>query len=97
MICYLCLMLMAAPQRRCWVTNDTVILTGFIILKFLLQAELMHPVYEFAETSPYFQTAWKADSVINRFARERGTAIFVFTDARIDLNARIAAELDRGD
>lgn len=48
---------------------------------------------ELAETSPYFHSAQKADSVTNRFAREQGTAIFVFTGAKIDINERIAAEL----
>lgn len=48
---------------------------------------------ELAETSPYFREARKADSVTNRFARERGTAIFVFTGARIDISRRIATEL----
>ncbi|MGV3763036.1 glycosyltransferase family 39 protein [Parapedobacter sp.] len=52
---------------------------------------------ELAETAPYFQMAIKADSVINPFARERGTTIFVFTDAKIDINKRISEELTEGD
>lgn len=52
---------------------------------------------ELAETAPYFHAARKADSVTNRFARERGTAIFVFTGAKIDINQRIAEELAEGD
>lgn len=54
-------------------------------------------VDELAETSPYFREARKADSVTSRFARERGTTIFVFTGARIDINERIAVELAGGD
>lgn len=52
---------------------------------------------ELAETAPYFQSAWMGDSVTNRFAREYGTTIFVFTEAKLDINKRIAAELTGGD
>ena len=52
---------------------------------------------EWVETAPFFQSATKADSVTNRFAREQGTVIFVFLGAEIDINKRIAAELARAD
>jgi hypothetical protein len=49
---------------------------------------------ELAKTSPYFETSKLADSIANRDAREYRTRIFVFTGAKIDINERIAKELD---
>ena len=48
---------------------------------------------EFKQTSPYFETAFLADSVTNRYAREYKTLIFVFENARVDVNARIKHEI----
>jgi hypothetical protein len=49
---------------------------------------------ELQETSPFFQKSILADSITNQYAREYGTGIFVFTDAKIDINERIKAEID---
>jgi hypothetical protein len=49
---------------------------------------------ELKETSPYFRTALVADSITNSFAREKGTTIFVFTGAKIDIRRRIQHEID---
>lgn len=49
---------------------------------------------ELAITSPYFETSTLADSITNRDAREFRTRIFVFIGAKIDINERIAKELD---
>lgn len=48
---------------------------------------------EMKETGPLFATGYAADSVGNRFAREWGTTVFIFRDARIDINGRIAKEI----
>jgi 4-amino-4-deoxy-L-arabinose transferase-like glycosyltransferase len=44
-------------------------------------------------TRPLFETGFAVDSVTNRYAREKGTTVFVFRDARIDINARIEEEI----
>lgn len=49
---------------------------------------------ELLETSPFFDTAYAAESVTNAFAREYGTQIFVFIDATIDINERIRQEME---
>ena len=49
---------------------------------------------ELKETGPYFRTALAADSITNPFARERGTTIFVFTGAKVDITRRIKHEID---
>jgi hypothetical protein len=49
---------------------------------------------EMKKTSPYFQYSKIMDSVTNRFARERGTTIFSFKGAKIDINTRIKKEID---
>jgi hypothetical protein len=49
---------------------------------------------EFQETSPFFNTSTVADSVTNRYAREFGTAIFTFRQAKIDIRKRIQNEID---
>ncbi|MBS1754404.1 MAG: glycosyltransferase family 39 protein [Ferruginibacter sp.] len=46
------------------------------------------------ETSPFFQNSTLADSVTNRYAREFGTGIIVFTGAKIDIRQRIKDEID---
>lgn len=50
---------------------------------------------ELAKTGPYFEHAVLADSVVNRFARERGARIFVFSGAKIDINQRLKAEIEK--
>jgi hypothetical protein len=40
------------------------------------------------------ETAYAADSITNPFALEKGTTIFVFKKAKIDINARIAKEIE---
>lgn len=62
--------------------------TNLIRIKYKSEIE-----EEMKETGPFFETAWVADSVTNRFARESGTAILVFTNARIDVNKRIEKEI----
>lgn len=49
---------------------------------------------ELNETSPYFQTSIVADSINNQNAREYGTTIFVFIEAKIDIKGRIVNEID---
>jgi hypothetical protein len=49
---------------------------------------------EFEETSPHFRNAVIADSIRNPFARERGTTIFVFSGAKVDVNKRIRLEIE---
>lgn len=48
---------------------------------------------ELEETSPYFQTGAIVGTVTNRYAREFGTTIFLFTGGKIDLNKRLKAEI----
>ncbi len=48
---------------------------------------------ELAETSPYFNTSKIAGSITNKNAREYKTTIFVFTDAKTDINKRISKEI----
>ena len=50
---------------------------------------------ELEKTSPYFNTSILADSITNIYAREEGTKIFVFIDAKIDMNERIKNELEK--
>lgn len=47
---------------------------------------------EFAKTSRYFEQAERYGAVTNRFAREYGTTVLVFTNAKVDINARLRAE-----
>lgn len=49
---------------------------------------------EMAGTGPLFGIAYTADSVTNTFAREHGTVIFVFRDARVDITGRLAKEIE---
>jgi hypothetical protein len=51
-------------------------------------------IEEFKETSAYFDTAYIADSISNPYAREYGSAICVFIDAKIDVNKRIEDEIE---
>jgi Dolichyl-phosphate-mannose-protein mannosyltransferase len=49
---------------------------------------------ELKESSPFFETAYAADSITNPYALEHGTTIFVFKKAKVDINARIAKEIE---
>ncbi len=50
---------------------------------------------ELDETSPFFETAFVADSITNSLAREYRTTIFVFSRPKIDINQRLKAEVDK--
>ena len=50
---------------------------------------------ELQETSPYFQNSILADSITNQYAREYGSVIFAFIEAKIDIRKRIRAEIDQ--
>lgn len=50
---------------------------------------------EFEETGPYFKSSAIAGIITNKFAREYKTTIFVFTDAKININKRIEAEINK--
>jgi len=49
---------------------------------------------ELLETSPYFQNSLIADSIENKFAREYGTTIFVFTKAKVNINEKLKKEIE---
>ena len=49
---------------------------------------------ELAETSPFFDIGFAADSVTNPYVRTQGTTIFVFSKPKIDVNLRLKNELD---
>ncbi len=49
---------------------------------------------EMNETAPFFQHSIIADSISNKYAREFGTTIFVFTGAKININKRIKQEIN---
>ncbi|AZA48819.1 phospholipid carrier-dependent glycosyltransferase [Chryseobacterium carnipullorum] len=49
---------------------------------------------ELKETGPYFENSKAADSIVNKFAREKGTTIFSFEGAKIDIKKRIQNEID---
>jgi hypothetical protein len=48
---------------------------------------------ELQKTSPFFEHSIRADSITNKYAREFGTEIFVFTGAKIDIRDRIRSEI----
>ncbi|WP_394773912.1 ArnT family glycosyltransferase [Flavobacterium sp.] len=48
---------------------------------------------EFQETSPYFLSSKIAGEITNKYAREFQTIIYVFTDAKININKRIEHEI----
>lgn len=50
---------------------------------------------EMVKTAPYFMHSSKADSITNPYAREFGTAICVFTDAKININERVWKEVQQ--
>ncbi|GAB4021665.1 glycosyltransferase family 39 protein [Spirosoma koreense] len=49
---------------------------------------------ELAETGPLFARGYVADSLTNPFARERGATIFVFQQAKGNINNRLAKEIE---
>jgi len=49
---------------------------------------------ELKTNSPYFHKSTLADSIINQYAREYRTRIYVFTGAKIDINKRIHQEIE---
>ena len=48
---------------------------------------------ELKETSPFFHTSYIAGSITNKYSREFGASIFVFTGAKIDIRERIKNEI----
>jgi hypothetical protein len=48
---------------------------------------------ELKETSPYFTKSYKAGAITNKFAREFGTTIFVFQNAKVNISQRIKEEI----
>lgn len=48
---------------------------------------------EFKETSPYFEQGKIVGEITNKYAREYKTTIFVFTNAKININKRIEHEI----
>ncbi|MFH6995959.1 ArnT family glycosyltransferase [Flavobacterium sp. FlaQc-48] len=48
---------------------------------------------ELQETGPYFQTSAIAGEITNTYAREYKTTIFVFTNAKVNINKKIEAEI----
>ncbi len=49
---------------------------------------------ELKETGPYFEISGKADSIVNPFAREKGTVIFSFENAKTDIRDRLRDEIN---
>lgn len=49
---------------------------------------------ELAETGPFFEVAFKSDSIADPLAREYRTTIFVFSKPKIDINARLKQEVE---
>jgi len=49
---------------------------------------------ELKETSPYFETATIGGQITNKYAREYGATIFVFTNSKIDINKRLKQEIN---
>ncbi|BFM43818.1 hypothetical protein CFS9_24590 [Flavobacterium sp. CFS9] len=49
---------------------------------------------ELKETSPFFESSRIAGEITNKYAREHGATIFVFTNAKIDVNKRLKDEIE---
>lgn len=49
---------------------------------------------ELIETGPLFEMAYVSDSLRSPFSRERGTTLFVFESAKVDINRRLAKEIE---
>lgn len=52
-----------------------------------------HPEDELKETGAFFEQSVMADSVTNLYAREKGTTIFSFEGAKIDIRKRLQDEI----
>jgi len=65
------------------------------IQNFIRVKELDGSTDELEETSPFFETAYIADSITNLLAREYRTTIFVFSNPKIDINQRLKTEVDK--
>ena len=50
---------------------------------------------ELKTTSPFFKHSVITDSVTNKYAREFGTTIFSFSNAKIDINPRLQEEINK--
>lgn len=48
---------------------------------------------ELKETGPHFSTAKNSGEVTNQYSREYGTTIFVFMDAKVNINKKIEGEI----
>lgn len=48
---------------------------------------------EFKETSPFFESAFIAGEITNKYAREYKTTIYVFTNAKVNINKRLEQEI----
>ena len=48
---------------------------------------------QLSEASPYFESAMIADSITNPYARESGTSIIKFVEAKVDINAILRTEI----
>ena len=65
------------------------------IQNFIRVKEFEESDEELVKTGPYFRTSFKADSITNSLAREYRTTIFVFSDAKIDINERLKTEVNQ--
>lgn len=50
---------------------------------------------EMKETSPYFESAVIGDQVTDKYARGYGATIFVFTNAKVDINKKLEQEIEK--
>lgn len=50
---------------------------------------------ELQKTAPFFHHSVLAASITNKYAREFGTIIFVFTGAKLDIRGRIKKEIEK--
>ncbi|SFD10761.1 glycosyltransferase family 39 protein [Flavobacterium phragmitis] len=48
---------------------------------------------EFKTTSPFFEKAFIGGQITNKYAREYGTTIFVFANAKVNINKRLEQEI----
>jgi hypothetical protein len=48
---------------------------------------------EFAETSPFFEKGFIGGKITNTYAREFGASIFVFTNAKVNINKKLEQEI----
>jgi hypothetical protein len=49
---------------------------------------------EMKETSPYFESAVIGGQVTNQYARGYGATIFIFKNAKVDINKRLEQEIN---